>query len=248
MRAFGVLVIAVCLTLTAAAAPAAYREEAVSNGGTISGRVLVAGTVPKLPPQPVYKQHEVCGQTMPDERLEVGPGGALRYAVIQVDGVSAGKPIPRDQPVPLDNRKCAFVPHVLDATVGQTLQIHNDDPFLHDAHAWLGTRTLFNVGVLPGHTVSRPLNDAGLVHINCNVRHTWMHAFLFVGENPYHAITDAEGRFRIDQVPPGSYTLTVWHELLGTVERPVKVESGQTTTVDFALPMTATDIPPAVAP
>jgi hypothetical protein len=73
---------------------------------------------------------------------------------------------------------------VRSAAVGQTLEIHNSDPFLHDAHLWLGTRSLFNVGILPDHTRREPLADAGLIHINCNVRHTWMHAYVFVAENP----------------------------------------------------------------
>jgi len=91
------------------------------------------------------------------------------------------------------------------------------------------------------------LADAGLVHINCNVRHTWMHAWVFVADDPYHAVTGADGRFVIDQVPPGSYTLRVWHELLGSVDRPVTVEPGKTVSVDVALPVTA-PLPPADAP
>jgi len=246
MRRLTVLV-AVWWCVGAAGVLAAYREVPVPNGGTITGTVLVAGEVPALPPQPVYKQLEFCGSTVPDERLVVGPGGALANAVVELVGVTAGKPVPRDQPVVLDNVKCAFVPHVRGATVGQTLEIHNTDPFLHDAHAWLGTRSLFNVGILPGHTAHQPLNDAGLVHINCNVRHTWMHAYVFVADDPYHAVSGTDGRFVIDQVPPGTYTLRVWHELLGSIERPVTVEAGKTATVDVALPVVA-PVPPAQAP
>jgi plastocyanin len=229
-------------------AAADYREEPVVDGGGISGRVLVAGEVPALPPQVVYKQHEVCGTSLPDQRLMVGKGGTLGNAVVEVDWITAGKPIRRDQPVVFDNAKCQFVPHVAAAAVGQTVQFHNSDPFLHDAHAWLGTRTLFNIGILPGHTAGRPLSDAGLVHINCNVRHTWMHAYLFVGENPYAAVTGVDGQFSIDQVPPGTYTVRVWHELFGSLERSVTVQAGKTATVDFALPATATEVKPAMAP
>jgi hypothetical protein len=224
-----------------------YREIPVPNGGTVSGSVLVAGDIPVLPPQPVFKQLEHCGASVADERLSVGPGGALSNAVVMLLEVPAGKPRPLDQPVVLDNTKCAFVPHVRAATVGQTLEIHNTDPFLHDAHAWLGTRTLFNVGILPGHTNRQPLNDVGLIHINCNVRHTWMHAYVFVSEDPYHAVTGSDGRFSIDQVPPGTYTMRVWHELLGGIDRPVTVEADKTATVDVAFPMVA-PVPPGQAP
>ena len=247
MRSLRVFLVAIWLCAGAQGVLAEYREVSVANGGTVAGTILVAGEVPVLAPQPVFKQLGFCGDTVPDQRLVVGPGGALANAVVELVGVTAGKPVPRDQAVVIDNVKCAFVPHVRSATVGQTLEIHNSDPFLHDAHAWLGTRTLFNVGILPGRTSRQPLTDAGLVHINCNVRHTWMHAYAFVGDNPYHAVTGADGRFAIDQVPPGSYTLRVWHELLGSVDRPVTVEPGKTATVDVAMPATA-PLPPAEAP
>ncbi len=248
MRRARLLVGVVWACVLAQQATAEYREQPVLDGGTIAGTVLVAGDAPALPPQPVFKQVEFCGTTLPDERLVVGSGGALRNAVVHLIDVSSGKPIPRDQPVVFDNVKCAFVPHVLTASVGDTLEIRNADPFVHDAHAWLGTRSLFNVGILPGHSKREPLTEPGLVHINCNVRHTWMHAYLFVADDPYHTVTGADGRFQLDQVPPGTYRLTVWHELLGSVESPVTVERGKTSTVNVALPATAPLGPPSEAP
>jgi plastocyanin len=238
----------VWLCVVAHSATAQYRGEAVSDGGAIAGAVLVAGDIPALQPQPVFKELGFCGSTVPDERLVVGPGGALRYAVVHVLDITTGKPIVRDQPVAFDNVKCAFVPHVLTASVGQTLEIHNADPFMHDAHAWLGTQTLFNVGILPGHTKREPLTEAGLIHINCNVRHTWMHAYLFVADDPYHTVTGPDGRFVLNEVPPGTYKVRVWHELLGSVESPVTVERGKTATVNLALPATAPVGPPTEAP
>jgi plastocyanin len=152
MPTLRVLLVAIWSCLAAHGAAAAYREVPIADGGTISGTVRVAGDVPVLPPQPVYKQLEFCGASVADQRLVVGSGGALANAVVHLVDVTAGKPVPRDRPVVLDNVKCAFVPHVCSATVGQTLEIHNADPFLHDAHAWLGARSLFNVGILPTHT------------------------------------------------------------------------------------------------
>jgi plastocyanin len=239
MRATSLLALAACSCIHAGVVSAAYREVPVEHGGTITGTVLVAGEVPVLPPQPVFKQLDYCAGVA-DDRLLVGNGGALANAVVDIEDVPAGKPIPRDTLVTLDNSHCAFVPHVRSATVGQSLEIHNSDPFVHDAHAWLGTRTLFNVGILPEHSNRQLLTEPGLVHINCNVRHTWMHAYVFVGENPYHAVTDANGRFAITQVPPGQYTVRVWHELLGNLDRPVTVEPGATATIDVAFPLQAT--------
>lgn len=223
------------LAITGGPAAAAYREGPVANGGSIAGVVRVAGEIPVLPPQPVFKQHEICGTTVPDERLLVGPNQTLRNAVVSIAEIAAGKAVPRDRPVTLDNVKCAFVPHVTSATVGQMLHIHNGDPFLHDAHAFMDGRTLFNVAVPKGVTVRKPLAYAGMVHINCNVRHTWMHAYLFVAAHPYHAVTSENGQFVLDDVPPGTYTVRIWHELLGSVERTVTVEAGKAATVDVEL-------------
>jgi plastocyanin len=219
----------------------AYESGPVANAGVISGRVRVVGEVVPLPPQPVYKHVAECGSTVRDDRLVMTPDRMLQYAVVAVDGIPKGKPLPAT-PVVLHNRTCAFVPHVSSASTGQTLEIVNEDPFLHDAHAWLGQRTLFNLGIPRGRTVRRQLDEPGLIHINCNVRHTWMHAYLVVAEHPYHTVTGPDGRFTITDVPPGTYRLTVWHELLGLTERPVTVSAATATTVDVDLAAVA---PPA---
>jgi plastocyanin len=223
----------------------AYDGGPLTDGGTIEGFVQVLGEVTPLPPQPVYKHLRECGKTVPDERLVVGEKAGLQNVVVTLDGVTQGKPLPA-APVVLDNRGCRFVPHVLTACVGQSLHLVNQDAFLHDAHARLGGRTLFNLGIPRGRTVRTQLRDAGLIHVNCNVRHTWMHAYLFVADHPYHTVTDAAGRFTIADVPPGKRQVRIWHELLGSAEREVLVRSGETVEVQFGLAAVAPgEVPPA---
>jgi hypothetical protein len=222
---------------------AEYREIAITNGARISGQVRVLGEVAALPPQPVFKEQEVCGAQLPDERLVLGQNGTVRNAVVYLAEIKTGKAVRLAEPVRLDNRTCTFVPHVLSATVGQTLAIHNSDPFLHDAHALLGPRTLFNVAILKDRTVNQPLLEPGLIHLNCNIRHTWMHAYLYVAEHPYHTVTDSDGRFVIDDVPPGVWTLRVWHELLGGTDRQVRIGPGEVNTQDIMLRATAPETP-----
>src|SRR5262249_6294541 len=135
------------------------------------------------------------------------------------------------------------VPHVAAASVGQVLEMHNEDPFLHDAHALLGPDTLFNLAILKGRTVRRVLDRPGIVLVNCNMRHTWMHGYLFVTDDPYRAVTDDGGRFVLDDVPPGTYTIAVWHEVLGTGRRAVTVPPGGTATVDVTLEAVAPEKP-----
>jgi hypothetical protein len=222
-----------------------YKQIPVANGGTISGEIRVVGDVPPLPAQPVFKHPEVCGTSLADQRLLVGKNGELQNAVVSLTDIKEGKALVKD-PVKFDNIGCAFVPHVFSANVGQSLVIHNSDPLLHDAHAILGSRTLFNVAIPRGRTVTRPLLDAGLIHINCNVRHTWMQAYGLVAEHPYHVVTAADGRFRLEAVPPGVYNLRVWHELLGSNDQQVRVQAGENTSVKIELQAVAADATAAV--
>lgn len=238
MNRYLTLVSLTALLLNPAISPG-YEPGPVTDGGAIRGTVRLAGEAPKLPPHQVYKHADVCGAELRDERLLVAPGGGLRNAVVALTDVETGKAVPLDDPVLLDNSKCAFVPHVAVACAGQKLVMRNSDPFLHDAHALLGNRTLFNVAIPKGRTVTRSLTDVGLIHINCNVRHTWMRAYVYVSENPYHTVTDDGGAFTIGDIPPGTYTLRVWHELLGSLDRQVKVEAGKTTELEIPLAATA---------
>jgi hypothetical protein len=228
MRPLSTLVcVAVLLaTTTASAAPA----------GTLSGSVRLAGPPPARPPLPVFKHEEVCGRSVPDDRLVVGPGGGLRYAVVTVEGVRGGKKAERDVTIVLNNLACRFEPHVQVAEIGQWLDIRNGDPILHNADARLGAETLFNVALPPGRQVRKPIARAGLVAVICDVRHTWMSAFLVVTDHPYHSVTDAEGAYEIRDLPPGAYVVRVWHEELGTLEQPVTIEPGRTAAIDVTYP------------
>jgi plastocyanin len=226
-------------TITPAACAVALLVTAAAAGeppGMLAGTVSVAGPVPSRPPLSVWKNQQVCGAGVADDRLVVGPGGGLRYAVVTVEGVRDGRTPERDLTVILDNWRCRFEPHVQTAEVGQWLELRNSDPILHNADARMGQETLFNVGLPPGRQVRKPLARAGLVTVTCDVRHTWMKAFVVVGDHPYHSVTDAEGAYEIRDLPPGSYTVRVWHEELGTQERRVTIEPQKIATLDLVYP------------
>jgi plastocyanin len=144
-----------------------------------------------------------------------------------LDGIRAGKPA-HTQLAVLDNKACAFVPRVQTLTVGQTLELRNSDPILHDAHALLPSfDTLFNLGLPEWRQVRHTMQETGRIVVDCNVLHTWMRAYLIVTEHPYTAVTDAAGRFSLDQVPAGEYTLQLWHERLGEMVQAVSVGENQ---------------------
>ena len=212
-----------------------YEEITVTNGGSITGFVRAQGKVPKLPPLEVFKFKEVC-KGVPDETLVVGPRQGVRYAIITIGGITRGKANETEAVHELDNLKCRFVPHAQAASIGQWLLIKNSDPILHTAHASFSNgQPQFNVALPPGKTVRKPLISTGLVRIICEVRHTWMSAYIMVTDHPYHAVTDVYGEYEIRDVPPGTYSLKVWHEKLGTQEKRIEVNSGAVSKADFVL-------------
>jgi hypothetical protein len=77
------------------------------------------------------------------------------------------------------------------------------------------------------------MKKPGIVTFKCDAGHTWMSAYVFVVDQPYYAVTDAAGKFELKDVPPGAYTLVVWHESLGTQEQKVTVAAGKPSAAGF---------------
>ncbi len=175
---------------------------------------------------------KVCGREQPDESIVVGTGGALANAVVRLMGVKVTTPYPEPSIV---NDKCRFLPRVQIARPGAPAKTTSHDPLLHTTNAQQdGGPTLFNVGLpAPGLVVTRPLNGPGLVRITCNT-HTWMRGFIVVTDD-MAVVSDADGRFRLTGVPPGTYELQVWHETLKAAPMKVTVKAGATATVALTL-------------
>jgi hypothetical protein len=186
--------------------------------GSVSGTVSVAGAYPRSKPLPVFKNRSFCGTAVPNETLLIGAGGGLRNAVVLLRPLDGKVPI---QPgaVILDNKHCAFTPHVQVATVGSELLLKNSDPILHTVHARMGRETLFNVGLPRWRQVTKRLDRVGVIRIDCDVLHTWMSAAVVVTDTPYFTVTDEHGRFSIDKLPSGAYEVEIWHERLGALHQ-----------------------------
>jgi hypothetical protein len=204
--------------------------------GKIIGRVRVEGRIERPKPLKVFKNREFCGAEVPDESFLAGAGGGLQNAVVTIRGSWIEKPGRPLRRLVLDNRNCAFFPHVQVAQVGSEVLLLNSDPILHDIHARLGSETLFNVGLPSWRQVEKRLTQVGIVTIECEVLHTWMSAYIVVTENPFFAVTDGRGEFTIEGVPVGSYELEVWHEKLGSLLGKVVVAEGRSSRIDLVLP------------
>jgi plastocyanin len=212
----------------------AYDEITVTNGGTVRGTVKFDGSPPKLPALQITKYKEVC-RDVPNESLVLGTGKGIRYAVVTLEGISKGKAVEKEVVHEIDNIKCRFVPHVIAASVGQFVLFKNSDPILHTAHAYFtANQPQFNIGLYPGRVSRKPLVAPGVAKIICEV-HPWMSAYIVVTDHPYQAVTDLYGEYLINDVPPGSYRVKIWHEMLGTEEKPVEVKAGAATVIDFIL-------------
>ena len=198
--------------LTVSVASAAYEETAVTDGGTLSGVVRFTGTPPKLEPLPVNKNREVCGEQKVSEALVVGPDRGVRGSVVLIEGITRGKKATGE--VLLDNHKCLFVSHVTALTVGEKARVKNSDAILHNTHGFLGKPTVFNLA-LPNRDqvidITRRLTKPGVVRVLCDA-HPHMFAWMVVHDSPYVAVTDDKGAFKITDVPPGTYKVTMWHE------------------------------------
>jgi plastocyanin len=204
--------------------------------GSVEGRILVSGETPPSTRVTNTTDPEVCGRSHTLEDLVVSSDGGVRYAIVSLGGVPEDA-IPALEPddVVIDNTECRFTPHASVATVGSILEAVNDDPVLHTTHLYGPADVNISLPVR-GARSTRRLDRPGLYVVKCDI-HGWMQAFLRVDPHPFHAVTDDEGRFRIEGVPEGRYTFEVWHEKLGARELPVDVRAGVSSkvTVEYSI-------------
>ncbi|MGE5809739.1 MAG: carboxypeptidase regulatory-like domain-containing protein [Nitrospirota bacterium] len=207
----------------------AYEIIEVKNGGSIEGVVEYSGAaVPKDPMVTLTSETEHCGKSLPALKYLI-KNRKVKNAVVYLASIDAGKAVP-DQSVVVTNRKCTFEPHVAVGFKGNRFIAKNDDPVFHqfDIHAAIGGAEVYSVGLHEqGSSVTKILPKTGLMELTCYV-HPWMRAYVYIFDHPYAAVTDDQGGFVMKDIPPGTYTVKVWHEALGVDEiKNVKVESSK---------------------
>jgi hypothetical protein len=245
-----------------------YEVVEVHHGGTLDGKVTLAGTVPEPKgfnlitfPDPAY-----CGRISNGKgwRLlhdfNVAADGGLKNAIVTLEGIEAGKPF--DVSVPLiEARDCMFQPWVTIVRNGHAVEVVNMDPVMHDIQGYetspeAGARVLFNTPLILNHEHQRGNLHAihnhapgkslvGPIYLNKGRRtfymqcgfHAYMESWAMAVNSPYYAVTDDQGAFKIDNVPPGTYQMVVWHPQSGPgVTRTVTIAPDGTTTEQVALP------------
>lgn len=229
---FGLLAV---LVVSLAGSPAqSYEVGTVADGGTLEGIVVYRGDVPtrKIIPS---KNVETCGGPREEPKIRVGADQAVESAVVYLADVAKGKAWPEEgKPPELNNVKCRFEPEVQVVRPGR-VDVVNKDPVLHNTHGHYGKRSAFNLA-LPneGQRIPVQLPRPGMVFIDCDA-HGWMEGWIYVVDNPYYAITGADGKFTISDVPPGDYKLVGWQSFTGPIEMPVTVKAGESTKLEIEL-------------
>ena len=134
----------------------------------------------------------------------------------------------------MDQRNETFVPHVLAIMTGTTVDFPNSDKFYHNVFSLSKTRP-FDLGrYAAGNSRQIRFDRAGIVRVFCEI-HSHMNAYILVFSHPFFAMTDAEGRYRIENVPPGTYGVIAWNEGTSSETRPITVPDGGVAELDFTL-------------
>ena len=158
----------------------------------------------------------------------------LNPKVKSFEAIKEGKAF-ANQDVTVDNQGCQFTPRITVAHKGDMLAATNSDAVLHNMHTVLKKKNkrkeLDNLPLNKGVVIKKKLKRTGQVDVKCDA-HEWMQGSVWVFSHPYNALTDANGSFSLTDVPPGDYTLKVWHEKLGTQTNKVSVKAGAAATQD----------------
>lgn len=240
---FGFVVLAIALTLAAggcgksgSSAPTLSIDP--STAGSVTGNVTFEGAPPASKPIDMSAS-PACVQANPQPVFPpivvTGDKGALASVVVYVKDAPANYryDAPSDTAV-LQQKNCMYQPHVVALMTNQPFEIQNNDPTMHNVHPLPKQNRQWST--------SQPAGSAALkstfqrtefaMPVLCNV-HPWMRAFVFVFDQPYFAVTSADGRFALKNLPPGTYTIEAWHETLGVQDQSVTIAPRESKSISF---------------
>jgi plastocyanin len=214
-----------------------YQTVAVTNGGKITGKVIYNGAPPALPDFDITADKEACATAAHNNRLQVGSGNGVEYAVVYLENVKQGKPMPLDSGLTIDQRGCQYTPHVLAAPIGAKVTFLNSDQVPHNVRVEEPETekiVLNRAQPAQGMKDGMEVKNRGPFAVGCDY-HPWMNAYVFGVDNPYYAVTGADGAFAIDGIPPGTYAVTMW--LNGITTLPKRDNQGKLVRYGFSEPI-----------
>jgi plastocyanin len=200
------------------------------GGGTVEVEVKYNGA-PQIETIKVNKDVEACGKEAKVEKVVVGPNKGLANAVASVAGAKGQATAKK---ATIDQKGCAFHPHVVATTPGE-VEFLNSDGILHNLHTYSTANPAINKAQPKfKKTMTEKFEKPEIVKITCDV-HSWMLGWVAVMPHPYFGVTDGNGVTKIENVPAGKHKIEVWHETLGKQDKEVDVKAGQTTKVSFEM-------------
>jgi len=232
-------------TSTAATSPATGSTG--TEFAAFKGRVRVDGSVPSLPllkaaGDPMVQDKICVVKAIPDESVIVSPSGGLANVFVFAKKLAAGVKAPPapTEPAVLDQQGCRFVPQAMVLRAGQPLLMKNSDPVAHNVRTSaiaMSINQILTPNNTTGLAVTYKRPEKMPVQTKCDI-HAWMLAYHFPLDHPYAAVTDADGKFEIPNLPAGDWEFVVWHGKAGNIERSFKFKAtaGQVLTQDFSVP------------
>jgi plastocyanin len=218
---------------------AAYHAVPLTAVGNIAGTITRDGSAPLVSDTATgTPDKQICGKKV--ETVTATTSKGLANAVVWVTDAASGKALPIERRIELSSEECALDPRVQAAVAGTTVNVENDDKVLHKfifthlgKHDTLTVVRFFNAGEVVAS--ERIAKTAGIVEVRCTL-HPWTRGYVAVFDHPYFAVTEKNGSFTIDSLPPGSYHVMVWHEgAAKPVEQTVQVAAGGTSRMDMTV-------------
>lgn len=214
--------------------------------GHIEGQFVLDGAVPEVPPlvkkgDATVKDAEVCAaEAVPNDGMlfDKETGGIANVVIYmrKAPSVHPDLKAPAEKEVVFDQKNCRFIPNTLVIHNKQTVVCKNSDGASHNVHTnpFVNTPANFLVSAndTKGVEVKMPVPESLPVKVVCDI-HPWMLGWWVVVDHPYAAVTDAQGKFKIENLPEGEMEFRVWHPKTGYIDRKwkVTVKDGETTTV-----------------
>ena len=222
-----------------AAAPATGKTADPATAGSVTGHVSFEGTRPavemiRMAMDPVCLQN--AGTNVASDTVMIAADGSLQNVFVYVkdnfDGYTFAIPTEK---VTLDQHGCRYTPHVFGVRAGQPVEMTSSDQTLHNVHAMPMKNQEFNVSApVAGWRKTQIFTvPEVMVPFKCNV-HSWMNAFVGVMAHPFFAVTAADGKFSLQGIPPGTYTVEAWHEKFGTRTQQVTIGAKPAQDITFS--------------
>jgi uncharacterized membrane protein/plastocyanin len=210
----------------------------LSQAGTISIDIKFYGEVPS--PKKIAATPECVsanGKPLLNEGL-ISQSGKLQNAFVWISEGMEGKsfPIPSEEVV-MDQRECAYRPHVVGVQVGQPITFLNSDSFVHNVHSMAKENEKFNLSLSNKNQkiTRRLMRPEIMLRSKCDI-HPWMSGFIGVVSHPYFGVSNEKGEVVLNQVPPGTYTISAWHEILGVKTQKVELGQKENQKIEFVFP------------